>query len=116
MHYVLQPSYICYTFFRQLWFIYGKGYVNWSILILSDSQAALKALDSPVIKSKLVWDCLESLWTLVPGHKGILGNEMADLLAKMGSETKFIRPEPYLVCHTDQLDKMLKNGYTKNIN
>ena len=43
----------------------------------------------------------------MPGHKGIFGNEMADLLVKKGSETKFIGPELYFDCHTDQL--LLKN-------
>ena len=34
------------------------------ILILSDSQAALEVLESSDIKSKLAWDCSESLRTL----------------------------------------------------
>ena len=39
-------------------------------------------------------------------HRGILKHEMADLLAKNESETKFIGPEPYFGLHTDQLDKL----------
>ena len=52
-----------------------------------------------------MWDCLISLRTLgernkirlmcMPGDDEILGNEMADSLAKTGSETKFIGPKPY---------------------
>jgi hypothetical protein len=34
-----------------------KGYTGRNISILSDSQAAIKALDSFQINSKLVWDC-----------------------------------------------------------
>jgi len=61
-----------------------------NINIISDSQAALKALCSSTVKSKLVWQCQESLrelssknkvhlwWT--PGHEGVEGNEKADLL------------------------------------
>jgi ribonuclease HI len=58
--------------------------LNKSIYILSDSQAAIKALDKHQIISKLVWDCHQSLTKLarhnrvqiiwVPGHEGIVGN------------------------------------------
>ncbi|XP_043483540.1 uncharacterized protein LOC122512001 [Leptopilina heterotoma] len=74
------------------------------ISICVDSQAALGALKNPTIESKLVWECrsvldelgsanrLSLIW--VPGHSGIKGNERVDVLAKTGSETKFIGPEP----------------------
>jgi hypothetical protein len=38
-----------------------KGYTCRNICILSDSQAAIMALDSFKINSKLVWDCHQSL-------------------------------------------------------
>jgi ribonuclease HI len=62
-----------------------KLYTGRNSCIISDSQAAIKALDSFHINSKLVWDCHQSLtkqaernrilliW--VPGHMGIDGNK-----------------------------------------
>jgi len=74
------------------------------IHILSDSQAAIKALSSTNITSITVWNCLKSLKALarqrkvhitwIPGHNGHEGNEMADRLAKQGSENAYIGPEP----------------------
>ena len=65
------------------------------IVIASDSPAALKALGSMILRSRLVLeyrrnlnilgrrDQLKLMW--VPGHSEILGNESADLLAKRDS-------------------------------
>ncbi|CAG9820215.1 unnamed protein product [Phaedon cochleariae] len=65
----------------------------------------VKALSSSKINSKLVWSCIESLESLgannrvtllwVPGHQGVEGNEKSDILAKQGTESVFIGPEPY---------------------
>jgi ribonuclease HI len=75
-----------------------------TILILSDSQAAIKALISYRIRSKMVWSCLRALSCLgsvnqvlitwIPGHKGFEGNIKADFLAKKGAAEKLIGPEP----------------------
>ena len=81
-----------------------RNYRNRNIYILSDSQAALKALDKHQINSKLVWDCHQTLMELakhnrvqliwVPGHEGIAGNETADQFAQIGAQHPFIGPEP----------------------
>jgi len=64
---------------------YRKGLHIRNIDILSDRQAAIKALDNLQINYKLAWDCHQSLviqvkhnriqlvW--VPRHMGIDGNE-----------------------------------------
>jgi hypothetical protein len=60
-----------------------RSYSNINIYVLSDSQAAIKALGKYQITSKLVWDCHQSPIQLVRHnrvHEGIGGNETADLL------------------------------------
>ena len=79
----------------------SKGQI---IHILSDSQAAIMALNAAVFKSKLAWEChclLNELGTSnkvtvtwVPGHMGIKGNEKADSLAKSAASNKMVGPEP----------------------
>ena len=81
------------------------GLTGKTICIFSDSQAALKSLWSPKVTSRVVWECLQTLNELgatnrvtlfwVPGHRGIEGNERADGLARAGSSSRFIGPEPF---------------------
>ncbi|XP_055842324.1 uncharacterized protein LOC129909275 [Episyrphus balteatus] len=78
---------------------------NKNIAIMSDSQAALKALKSYEINSKLVLECIGKLNELgkinkvtlhwVPGHVGVQGNEEADSLAKTGANSPLMGPESY---------------------
>jgi hypothetical protein len=75
------------------------------VSICSDSQAALKAIRA-VKTSPLVRQCQEALENIstrhavglywVPGHAGVRGNETADELARNGSASDFVGPEPAL--------------------
>jgi ribonuclease HI len=81
------------------------SYCNKRIFIFSGSQAALKALNSFLIKSKLVWNCFQLLLELaeqnkvtliwVPGHSGVEDNEKADQLTKLGADEPLLGPEPF---------------------
>jgi ribonuclease HI len=81
-----------------------RSYRNRNICILSDSQAAIKALDNYQLNSKLVSDCHQSLMQLAKrngvqliwmlGQEGIVGNETADQLAQLRSEYPLIGPKP----------------------
>ena len=78
---------------------------NRSIDILLDSKAALLALTSTEVKSKMVWDCIklnkelstDKLVTLiwVPGHLNVFGNETADTLVNEGANLTYTGPEPF---------------------
>ena len=88
------------------------------IYILSDSQAALKALLSTTITSKLVNDCLNLLNMLgnlnivtlgwIPGHEGHEGNEMADDLAKQGANMQLTGPEPFCGLTKGHINEFLR--------
>ena len=86
--------------------LYMEEITNHLIVILSDSQAAIKAIKCNVVRSGTVLRCIEILnrlgknnriiLTWIPGHQGVYGNETADTLAKQGSEMPLEGPEPFI--------------------
>jgi ribonuclease HI len=74
--------------------------------IITDSKAALLAIDSICTSSKIVYDCMQALdklhkkakvtihWT--KAHVGHIGNERADQLAKAGTQKISYQVEPIL--------------------
>jgi len=76
------------------------------VIVCSDCQAALKALQAAKTTSPLVWQCQKALndistWHTVglywvPGHAGIRGNEITDKLARDGPLQRFAGTEPFL--------------------
>ena len=83
------------------------------IMINCDSQAAIRAIDSTVIKNSTTHEATMALNTLgepneitlrwIPAHCGYEGNELADQLAKRGSNndraTRIKLPMPRCVCY-----------------
>ena len=79
---------------------------NQSIVLLVDSQAAIKALIKCTVTSITVLNCIRNLNQLgkqnhvsiawIPGHAGVHGNEVADYVAKSGSKSKMYGPEPFI--------------------
>lgn len=98
-----------------------RQFKNKEIAILSDSQAALRAISSTKINSRLVWECVEKLNRLsrqnkvnlywIPGHAGIEGNEHADELAKQGASTPMPGPEPYCGLSYQELKRQIRSKY-----
>jgi len=63
-----------------------KGYKGRYIYILSDSQAAIKALNNFQINSKLVWDCCQSLVKLAEYNRV----QLICMLGHMGTDVNEI--------------------------
>ena len=83
---------------------------NQNIVVLVDSQAAIKALIKCTVPSITVFNCIRNLNQLgkqnhvsiarIPGHAGVHGNEVADYLAKSGSKSKIHGPESFITVPT----------------
>jgi hypothetical protein len=82
----------------------SEGIVNGAVSICSDIRAALLALKSYAVSSRIVLQCRDSFQELVlynrvrlvwvPGHCGIYENEEADAsLASAGSSSAFVGQE-----------------------
>jgi len=83
------------------------------VLICSDGKSSTDALSSCKFSSALVLQCFRALetpsekyevdLTWVPAHSGVLGNELADELAREGSSSKFVGPEPAVGRHAGSI-------------
>jgi hypothetical protein len=108
-----------------------QKYNGKNIDICSDSQAALKAISSVQFEFNSVLECRKLLMELaetnkvcliwVPGHSDIKGNEMADELARQGSDSSFVGPEPalpitlsWVKSEIDKEARVLHTRYWKN--
>ncbi|XP_073841439.1 uncharacterized protein [Musca autumnalis] len=96
-----------------------KGDIDGPVTIYVDSQAALKSLMSYSIKSAVVLDSIKVLSDLksavtlcwVPGHCKIIGNDMADELARRGSEPQYIIIENSVKPPLCYFMRLLEQGY-----
>jgi hypothetical protein len=92
--------------------------------ICSDSRVALLALSSQTVSSRLVLQCGNSLQELsyhngvqlfwVPGHCGIIENEEADGLARVGSKSCFCGPKPCLPVLKSLMTRVTKECLSGN--
>lgn len=77
-----------------------------TVWICTDSTAALNALNAVKLTSKLIIECVRLLELIsarrpinllwVPSHANVVGNEIADSLAKRGARTSTDGAEPFL--------------------
>ena len=92
---------------------------NQSIVVLVDSQAAIKSLIKCTDTSITVLNCIRNLnqsgkqnhvsiaW--ISGHAGVHGNEVADYLPKSESKLEMHVPEPFTTIPYATCVSMVKN-------
>ena len=92
------------------------------VKILVDSQAALQAVANPHITSKVVWRAVDALNRLaitarritlvwIPAHKGHIGNERADELAKAGAAST----DPTRLLTTEKSSAVLRSEIREKV-
>ena len=95
---------------------------NQNIVVLVDSQAAIKALIKCTVTSITVLNCIRNQNQLgkqnhvsiawIPGHAGVRGNEVADYLAKSGSKSKIHGTEPFITVLYASCVSTVKDWFT----
>ena len=94
---------------------------NKNVIVYSDSQAALKAIFNAETTSKVVMDCKEVLRSAkenhrialrwIKGHADHTGNELADHLAKKGSEMKCDSVHPIVPVPLSLIKEYIKKHF-----
>ena len=79
---------------------------NQSIVVLVDSEAAIKALITCTVASTTVFNCIRNLNQLgkqnhvsiawISGHAGVHGNEVTDYVDKSRSKSRIHGLEPFI--------------------
>ncbi len=92
-------------------------------IILSDSKSVVEKLNSHLAQDEITRDIMVALRDLnkraptevkwIKGHSGIVGNELADLLAKKGAEeaTRLLDAKPYMPVHRKRQKKHIHRHY-----
>ena len=93
---------------------------NQHIVVLVDSQAAIKSLIKCTVTSITVLNCIRNLNQLgkqnhvsiawIPGHAGVHRNNVADYVTKSASKSKIHGPEPFIQSRTPVVLARLRTG------
>jgi ribonuclease HI len=102
--------------------ICGQSFTD-RVIIYSDSQAAIKATAGLRVKSALVRQCVDTLNSLAAltnvrlqwtkAHVGTVGNETADWLAKQGTQSPCLGPEPIIPVSANYCKQEVKRWLEK---